>query len=30
MALAVAMPDGGLITPVLKNADSTDLYQMSR
>eukprot|EP00198_Chlamydomonas_reinhardtii_P008170 XP_001697507.1 dihydrolipoamide acetyltransferase [Chlamydomonas reinhardtii] len=30
VALAVAMPDGGLITPVLKNADSTDLYQMSR
>jgi hypothetical protein len=28
--MAVAMPDGGLITPVLKNADSTDIYQMSR
>lgn len=24
------MPDGGLITPVLKNADSTDIYQLSR
>jgi len=30
MAVAVAMPDGGLITPVLKNADTTDIYQMSR
>lgn len=30
VAVAVAMPDGGLITPVLKNADSTDIYQMSR
>ena len=30
VAMAVAMPDGGLITPVLKNADSTDLYQLSR
>lgn len=29
VALAVAMPDGGLITPVLKDADSTDLYQVS-
>ena len=26
----VAMPDGGLITPVIKDADSTDLYTMSR
>ena len=24
------MPDGGLITPVLKDADSTDIYTMSR
>lgn len=24
------MPDGGLITPVLKSADSTDIYQLSR
>lgn len=24
------MPDGGLITPVLKDADATDLYQLSR
>lgn len=30
IALAVAMPDGGLITPVLKNADTTDIYQLSR
>ena len=30
IATAVAMPDGGLITPVLKNADSTDIYTMSR
>lgn len=30
VALAVAMPDGGLITPVLKDADKTDIYQMSR
>lgn len=30
VALAVAMPDGGLITPVLKEADKTDIYQLSR
>ena len=30
VAMAVAMPDGGLITPVLKDADSTDLYSLSR
>ena len=24
------MPDGGLITPVLKRADTTDIYQLSR
>ncbi|GAX83250.1 hypothetical protein CEUSTIGMA_g10676.t1 [Chlamydomonas eustigma] len=30
VALAVAMPDGGLITPVLKDADKTDIYQLSR
>lgn len=24
------MPDGGLITPVLTQADSTDIYQLSR
>ena len=30
VAMAVAMPDGGLITPVLKAADTTDLYQISR
>jgi pyruvate/2-oxoglutarate dehydrogenase complex dihydrolipoamide acyltransferase (E2) component len=24
------MPDGGLITPVLKEADATDIYQLSR
>lgn len=28
--MAVAMPDGGLITPVLSNADTTDIYQLSR
>lgn len=30
VANAVAMPDGGLITPVLKDADTTDIYTMSR
>ncbi len=30
IAVAVAMPDGGLITPVLKNADQQDLYSLSR
>ena len=30
VALAVAMPDGGLITPVIKDADTTDIYQISR
>jgi pyruvate dehydrogenase E2 component (dihydrolipoamide acetyltransferase) len=30
IANAVAMPDGGLITPVLKNADTTDIYTLSR
>jgi pyruvate dehydrogenase E2 component (dihydrolipoamide acetyltransferase) len=30
VAVAVAMPDGGLITPVLRNADQTDLYALSR
>jgi pyruvate dehydrogenase E2 component (dihydrolipoamide acetyltransferase) len=30
VAVAVAMPDGGLITPVLRNADKTDLYSLSR
>lgn len=30
VAMAVAMPDGGLITPVLQKADQTDLYSMSR
>jgi pyruvate dehydrogenase E2 component (dihydrolipoamide acetyltransferase) len=30
IANAVAMPDGGLITPVLKDADTTDIYTMSR
>jgi pyruvate dehydrogenase E2 component (dihydrolipoamide acetyltransferase) len=30
IAIAVAMPDGGLITPVLKNADQTDIYSLSR
>ncbi len=30
VAIAVAMPDGGLITPVLRNADRTDIYSLSR
>jgi pyruvate dehydrogenase E2 component (dihydrolipoamide acetyltransferase) len=30
VAIAVAMPDGGLITPVLQNADKADLYSLSR
>ena len=30
VAVAVAMDDGGLITPVLANADKTDLYSLSR
>lgn len=30
IAMAVAMPDGGLITPVLKDANSTDIYSMSK
>jgi pyruvate dehydrogenase E2 component (dihydrolipoamide acetyltransferase) len=30
IANAVAMEDGGLITPVLKNADQQDLYSLSR
>ncbi len=30
VAVAVAMPDGGLITPVLKNADQIDIYALSR
>ena len=30
VAVAVAMDDGGLITPVLANADTTDLYSLSR
>ena len=30
VAVAVAMEDGGLITPVLANADRTDLYALSR
>ena len=30
VAVAVAMEDGGLITPVLRQADRTDLYDMSR
>ncbi|WP_309741981.1 dihydrolipoamide acetyltransferase family protein [Chamaesiphon sp. OTE_20_metabat_361] len=30
IAVAVAMPDGGLITPVLQNADQLDLYSLSR
>ncbi|MBM0741951.1 2-oxo acid dehydrogenase subunit E2 [Phormidium sp. CLA17] len=30
VAIAVAMDDGGLITPVLQNADQMDLYSLSR
>lgn len=30
IGVAVAMSDGGLITPILKDADSTDIYQISR
>jgi pyruvate dehydrogenase E2 component (dihydrolipoamide acetyltransferase) len=30
IAVAVAMPDGGLITPVLANADQMDIYSLSR
>jgi pyruvate dehydrogenase E2 component (dihydrolipoamide acetyltransferase) len=30
VAVAVAMPDGGLITPVLRNADQMDIYSLSR
>jgi pyruvate dehydrogenase E2 component (dihydrolipoamide acetyltransferase) len=30
VAIAVAMEDGGLITPVLANADQVDLYALSR
>jgi pyruvate dehydrogenase E2 component (dihydrolipoamide acetyltransferase) len=30
VAVAVAMDDGGLITPVLKNADQVDIYSLSR
>ncbi|ARV62341.1 branched-chain alpha-keto acid dehydrogenase subunit E2 [Nostocales cyanobacterium HT-58-2] len=30
IAVAVAMEDGGLITPVLQNADMVDIYSLSR
>ncbi len=30
IAIAVAMDDGGLITPVLQNADQLDIYSLSR
>lgn len=30
VAMAVALPDGGLMTPTLKNADKTDLHSLSR
>lgn len=30
VSIAVAMPDGGLITPVLQNADQVDIYSLSR
>ena len=30
VAVAVAMEDGGLITPVLANADKTDIHSLAR
>lgn len=30
IGMAVSLPDGGLITPVLKNADTTDIYSLGR
>eukprot|EP00172_Hildenbrandia_rubra_P000343 Plantae.Rhodophyta-Hildenbrandia_rubra.ctg11616.p1 GENE.Plantae.Rhodophyta-Hildenbrandia_rubra.ctg11616~~Plantae.Rhodophyta-Hildenbrandia_rubra.ctg11616.p1 ORF type:complete len:593 (+),score=144.10 Plantae.Rhodophyta-Hildenbrandia_rubra.ctg11616:216-1781(+) len=30
IAMALSLPDGGLITPVLRRADSKDLYSLSR
>lgn len=30
ISVAVAMPDGGLITPVLQDADQIDIYSLSR
>jgi pyruvate dehydrogenase E2 component (dihydrolipoamide acetyltransferase) len=30
IAVAVAMDDGGLITPVLRHADTTDIYSLGR
>lgn len=30
ISVAVAMPDGGLITPVLRQADQMDIYSLSR
>ncbi|MBR8831457.1 MAG: 2-oxo acid dehydrogenase subunit E2 [Chlorogloea purpurea SAG 13.99] len=30
VAVAVAMPDGGLITPVLRGANTSDIYSLSR
>jgi pyruvate dehydrogenase E2 component (dihydrolipoamide acetyltransferase) len=30
IAVAVSMPGGGLITPVIKNADEVDIYTLSR
>ena len=30
VSVAVAMPDGGLITPVLQKADETDIYSLGR
>jgi pyruvate dehydrogenase E2 component (dihydrolipoamide acetyltransferase) len=30
VSVAVAMPDGGLITPVLQKADQVDIYSLSR
>ena len=30
IAVAVAMPDGGLITPVLREAEAVDIYTLSK
>ena len=30
VAMAVALPDGGLVTPAMRGADTNDLYSISR
>ena len=30
VAMAVALPDGGLVTPTMRAADTNDLYSLSR